>query len=290
MFGYLRPEKNTLLVKEFTIYRAVYCGICKQIKKDYGNIPRASLSYDITFLGVLLIALSGCDADFASESCILGPLKKKPVCKDHPVITACAAVSVIFAYYKLVDEIRDDKRFLASAGRLLIKRGYKRASSLFPEAERVVGEGISLLSIIEQNDPDETSCTAASQAFGTIIQRIMEQISISVLPEDIKHRQETVAALGILGSYIGRWIYLIDAVDDLAQDVKKGQWNPLSVFSTEDAYATAGRTLSELSDKCDETAALLPYNRNAGIISNVFREGMKAMEQMILSGIKPGKL
>ena len=153
MFGYLRPEKDTLLVREFAIYRAVYCGICKQIKKDYGNIQRAALSYDMTFLAILLIALSNEDASLTQEACILNPFRKKPVSTDHPALVFSAAVSVIFAYYKLLDEIRDDKKFLATAGYTLIRRGYRRAVSDFPEADQIIRTGIAALNQTENKFP-----------------------------------------------------------------------------------------------------------------------------------------
>jgi len=54
MYGYVVPVKAELGQADFCLYRAFYCGICKSIGKQYGQMPRFTTSYDITFLSVLL--------------------------------------------------------------------------------------------------------------------------------------------------------------------------------------------------------------------------------------------
>lgn len=290
MFGYLRPDKDDLLVREFSVYRAVYCGICKQIKLDYGNIPRVSLSYDLTFLAILLIAMTESDAQAGQESCVLNPFRKKPISKNHPALTICAAASVIFAYHKLLDEIRDDKKILAYAGRLIIKRAYRKAATDYPEIAFIISEGTDKLEAIERSAPNKESYLSASEIFGRITCDLLKEVSGRMISSDIDHRKEIISAMGILGMNIGCWIYLMDAVDDMEEDKIEKHWNPFSLYGKAEAAEIAEKTLISYENNCDETAALLPYKRYAGIISNVFREGMPLMRNNIMSGNKPGRL
>ena len=97
MFGYVRPLKSELLMREFARYRAVYCGICHNISARYGQLPRLSVSYDLTFLGLLLLALQKEEAELGRSGCVLNPLTKKTYVKGGQVLDLCAGLSVLLA-------------------------------------------------------------------------------------------------------------------------------------------------------------------------------------------------
>lgn len=289
MFGYLRPDKDTLMVKEFTMFRAVYCGICKEIKKSYGNIPRLALSYDMTVLAILLLSMADEDALVRQEACILNPLKKKPISYQHSALEFCAAASVIFSYYKLQDEILDSGSREAKIGSILLKNAYTKAQCNFPDADRAIGEGIAGLAELEKSPPIETTYRDAAGKFGGILCSLMGDAFKSYFPGDTG-RDKLIQGISLLGSEIGKWIFIMDAIDDYDKDKISYEWNPFSGHTYEEAVQCSSTFLQECETRCDELAALLPYRRYAGIISNVFQSGMPLIRNKIMNRQKLGRL
>ncbi|WP_455821643.1 DUF5685 family protein [Clostridium butyricum] len=109
MFGYVTPLKGELKVKDFGRFKCYYCGLCCHIKKQFGNIPRLSLNYDMTFLGLLLDALNPDEVEVASHRCILHPTEKKVVISNNKAVSYAAYINISLFYYKLVDDVQDDK-------------------------------------------------------------------------------------------------------------------------------------------------------------------------------------
>lgn len=287
MFGYIRPESNELLVREFNIFKAVYCGICKKIKEDYGNVPRVTLSYDMTFLCILLLSLSNEETSVSMEGCILNPMKKKPISRDHEALEVCAALSVIFSYHKLLDEIRDSKKVLAKAGSLMLKRAFKKAKIKHPEASQIIHNGLNELVLLEKGALESNSYIKAADTFGIILQELIELLSKDFFTDN---KEQYIKAMGVIGMNMGRWVYLLDAVDDLDEDIKKEEPNPLKYYKKETANEKAKDMLVLYEQNCDKTAALLPYKRFAGIISNVFNLGMPQIRKKIFQGELLAKL
>ncbi|MHB8963528.1 MAG: DUF5685 family protein [Saccharofermentanales bacterium] len=289
MFGYLRPDKDTLMVKEFTMFRAVYCGICKEIKRSYGNIPRLALSYDMTVLAILLLSMADDDAMVRSESCILNPLKKKPVSYHHFALEFCAASSVIFTYYKLQDEILDAGSLNAKVAGVLLSKAYKKARNNFPATDKTIAEGIGRLAELERFPPDAKSYVIAADTFGGILRNLMAESFKRYFEEDAI-KDKLVAGITLLGAEIGKWIYIMDAIEDYDKDKLSYEWNPFSGVGYEEAAALSAVFLEACETRCDELAALLPYRRYAGIISNVFQAGMPQARNKIMNRQKLGRL
>ena len=120
MFGYLRVQKSELLVREYEAYKAVYCGLCKQLGKDYSFLTRMALSYDCTFYAMLLMSLERSCKGFDKGRCKFNPLKKcqYAYCGDESYSKA-SALTVISAYYKLKDDLTDSGFFKRIAVRLI---------------------------------------------------------------------------------------------------------------------------------------------------------------------------
>ena len=144
MFGYLQIHKDELKVKEYEAYKSVYCGLCKQLGRDYGFLTRLILSYDCTFYAILLMSLKRSCTGFSDGRCKFNPLKKCKFadCKDNAYSKA-SALSVISAYYKVVDDI-DDSGFFKRIALKIVKpffgRRQKKAARRFPEIEIIVSE------------------------------------------------------------------------------------------------------------------------------------------------------
>ncbi len=283
MFGYIRPEKDTLMVREYTIFRAAYCGICKEIRRTYGNIPRLALSYDMTVLAVFMTALSDEDFQARPESCILNPLKQKPVAFGHPALAFCAAACVLFTHYKLQDEIDDTGHLTARAGGAWFRGAWRKAAGLYPDADRCIREGIARLDECEKCSPVQDTYLLAADAFGGILGELTAGAFRDHFPGETD-RGRLIDGIGRIGYEMGRWIYIMDAADDYDRDKKNYEWNPFSSMSREEALETASRFLKECEERCEEMAALLPYRRYAGIVSNIFRSGMPLAREKVLAG------
>ena len=57
MFGYVTIHRPELKIKDEQRYRAFYCGLCRSLRDRYGRSGQTTLSYDMTFLAMLLSAL-----------------------------------------------------------------------------------------------------------------------------------------------------------------------------------------------------------------------------------------
>ena len=219
MFGYLQIHKDELKVKEYEAYKSVYCGLCKQLGRDYGFLTRLILSYDCTFYAILLMSLKRSCTGFSDGRCKFNPLKKCKFadCKDNAYSKA-SALSVISAYYKVVDDI-DDSGFFKRIALKIVKpffgRRQKKAARRFPEIEIIVSEMMKNQKAAE-NDELVTIDKAANPTA-----KMISDLAVLEGGNDLQKR-----VLSEFGYQIGRWVYLIDAADDYEKDKKSGNFNP----------------------------------------------------------------
>lgn len=219
MFGYLQIHKDELKVKEYEAYKSVYCGLCKQLGRDYGILTRLILSYDCTFYAILLMSLKRSCTGFSDGRCKFNPLKKCKFadCKDNAYSKA-SALSVISAYYKVVDDIDDSgffKRIALKIAKPFFGRRQKKAARRFPEIEIIVSEMMKNQKAAE-NDELVTIDKAANPTA-----KMISDLAALEGGNDLQKR-----VLSEFGYQIGRWVYLIDAADDYEKDKKSGNFNP----------------------------------------------------------------
>ena len=219
MFGYLQIHKDELKVKEYEAYKSVYCGLCKQLGRDYGFLTRLILSYDCTFYAILLMSLKRSCTGFSDGRCKFNPLKKCKFadCKDNAYSKA-SALSVISAYYKVVDDIDDSgffKRIALKIAKPFFGRRQKKAARRFHEIENIVSEMMKNQKAAE-NDELVTIDKAANPTA-----KMISDLAALEGGNDLQKR-----VLSEFGYQIGRWVYLIDAADDYEKDKKSGNFNP----------------------------------------------------------------
>lgn len=232
MFGYIRAAKPELKVKELELYKAVYCSLCRKLGKCYGLPSRFILSYDFTFLALLQSAmLPGCDS-FERKRCAFNPLKKCNYCKNDSALEMPSAAAVIMFYYKLADDISDE-RGIKRLGCLLLKpifsSAHKKAAEKFPQLENIISEYISEQAATEKSLTSEPDRAADPTA------RALAKI-FSLCSDDSAQKR----VLDRLGYCLGRYIYLLDAVCDFDEDIKKGSFN---VFANEENSEKAGKRI-----------------------------------------------
>ena len=120
MFGYVTPLKPELKIREYESFKSYYCGVCMHIKDGFGNIPRMSLNYDMTFLGLLLDGLHEEERSFKIQRCIAHPLKKKPMIVNNKALAYAAAMNVSLVYYKLLDDVADDRSMKSKVSSIIL--------------------------------------------------------------------------------------------------------------------------------------------------------------------------
>ena len=222
LFGYIRIAKPELKIKEYEAYKAVYCTLCRTLGRDYGIWTRFTLSYDFTFLALLNMSLSDeCDG-VERKRCTCNPLKKCNYCKSDDKIKMPAAAAMIMVYYKLLDNIKDEKgikKLGFTVLKPLFSHAHKKAARLYPQVEEIISRYIS-----EQSALEEENCTELDKAADPTAKALSALLQL--LSEDKSQKR----VLDRLGYCLGRYIYILDAACDLPDDIKSGSYNCLKAY------------------------------------------------------------
>lgn len=282
MFGYIKPKTSELKIWEFEQFRTAYCTLCHTLKEEYGANSRFILNYDFVFLTMLLwpedVKLSCCQ-----KSCIVSPVKKKNVFTERPeAIKIAAGFSIILAYWKLCDNIADEKfseALKARAGKLFLKRSYKKAAARYPEFDSVVSELLCELSDLEKANSQSIDITA--DKFALILKNMAEYV-----PEKNKR------IISEILYHTGRWIYIVDAYNDLRDDIENKKYNPISTKYSLNTYsdfsdqyrAEIECTLQNSIGRVAAAFELLDDNHWSPIIRNIIYLGMDNVFQLVKLG------
>ena len=214
MFGYVVMNKPEIKFKDFDMYRSFYCGLCRELKERYGLSGQITLTYDMTFVILLLSGLYEPPTKKGSTRCIVHPVRRQPVRKN--AITEYAAdMNIFLTYYKCKDDWNDERSIPGFAFGKLLEGKVKKSEKLWSKKVQTIVSCLDELSALEKEN--ETDIDRVSGCFG----RIMAEIF--AYREDVWE-----PALRRMGFYFGKLIYLLDAYDDVEEDVKKGNYNPFS--------------------------------------------------------------
>ncbi|MBP1568901.1 MAG: hypothetical protein J6A12_00730 [Oscillospiraceae bacterium] len=141
MFGYIKPFRPELKIREAEDYKAVYCGLCKELGRSYGLFARMTLSYDFAFMAMFFMSLNSeiCPS-FEKCSCIAHPFKKQCRCLENRAVSLAAKAAMILTYYKIKDDL-SDKGFLGRIRAVLLlpfaSSARKKALSSGEEAKKI---------------------------------------------------------------------------------------------------------------------------------------------------------
>ncbi len=226
MFGYIRAFKPELRIKEWEMYKAVYCALCRELGKNYGLLARMTLSYDFTFLALLKMSLNdgGCEAE--RKHCTFNPLKKCNYCKtDDNELEFSAAAAMIMLYYKLLDNLNDEKGIKKIKYVFLkptFKKAYNTAKNKYPLIDNIFLEYIKKQDELEKADCKNIDAAAEPTA-----------VMMASLFELCSENKNDKRALSRMGYCMGRYIYILDAAADYESDIKKGRYNPFAKFDAD---------------------------------------------------------
>ena len=214
MFGYVGMNKPEIKFKDFDMYRSFYCGLCRELKERYGLSGQITLTYDMTFVILLLSGLYEPPTKKGSTRCIVHPVRRQPVRKN--AITEYAAdMNIFLTYYKCKDDWNDERSIPGFAFGKLLEGKEKKSEKLWGKKVQTIVSCLDELSALEKENA--TDIDRVSGCFG----RIMAEIF--AYREDVWE-----PTLRRMGFYFGKFIYLLDAYDDVEEDVKKGNYNPFS--------------------------------------------------------------
>ena len=211
MFGYINPDNPYLFKKDETLYKAIYCGLCKSIGKGCGQCARTALTYDMAFTSALVHNIRGEDVKIEKKRCVIHWFRRRPVAKSDDITLMLGCVNTALAYHKLCDDKEDGDGHAIL--RQLYRRGYKRALKRHPEVVQIIAEQTAAQSALEK-----AGCSIIDEACEPTAQMMLKLSRYALKEFSTEHTDKLFYS-------IGKWIYLIDALDDYDKDVKKGRYN-----------------------------------------------------------------
>lgn len=258
MFGYVQANTELMTDIEKNRYKAFYCGLCHTLGRRHGISSRMGLTYDMTFLAILLSSLYEPKEHTESARCIVHPVKEHNFLTNE-CIDYAADITVALVYFKCIDDWNDDKNIVAKGYASLLSNAYKKVKINWPSQCEAIEKELKELSFIEERR--DTSLDAAANCFG----RLME--AIFVYKNDIWSEY-----LKNMGYGLGRYIYLADACNDLEKDIKKGSYNPLvnQITCTDDFKPRLQLLLGETSFYFEK----LPLVQDENILNNIIYSGI----------------
>ena len=261
MFGYVTVNKPEIKFKDFDMYRSFYCGLCRELRERYGIPGQISLTYDMTFVVLLLSGLYEPPTQKGTSRCAVHPLKPQPV-RRNEITTYCADMNVILSYYKCMDDWQDERNPLRYAYARLLNAGGKKRMAGYPEKIRKIQDALLKLSRLEKQGETDVDRVAGCSG------QIMEEVF--AFRKDVWE-----ASLRRMGFYLGKFIYILDAYDDVEKDAENGNYNPfLEKYKMEGFEEEIRRMLMMmLSESCREFEKM-PVIRYGDILRNILYSGV----------------
>ncbi|MDY3015129.1 MAG: DUF5685 family protein [Evtepia sp.] len=277
MFGYVRAITSVLSPEDAQRYEGVYCGLCRALGQRYGWTARLILNYDFVFLAILL---SGPEEgkNFPTCPCPIHPWKKKACCPQNPGLAAAADESIILTWWKLQDSLRDGgagewlKSRLASLG---LRAHYRKAAALRPEFDRTVRTCLE-----ELHEMEKANLASLDRPADTFA-RILQASAIATEPAARSSGIQQILY------HVGRWIYLADAWDDLAEDQKSGNYNPVLARygpEAEEAKDALRETMHVSLGLADTAFSLLDWGEWESLLAHILGTGLPAVEEAVFTG------
>ena len=275
MFGYVRPFRDELKCRDFDLYRATYCGLCRTMRCRYGLLAPMLLNFDFTFLA-LLLAPAEERFEPCRGRCHANPLKKLPMCQESAALNLAADESIILAYWKLRDSVQDEGFVRGLPERMLsclLRPSYRKAAKYCPEFDRAVVESLKELALLEQE-----GCTSIDRTADTFARLL--QAAAPVTGDPGKDRP-----MALLLYHLGRWIYLIDARDDLEDDKKRGAYNPLLLrFGPQGDDERLNTTLQHSLNMARSALSMLEFGCRGAVIENILYLGLPMIQRAVFDG------
>lgn len=286
MLGYVKAFKPEMKIKDYELYRGIYCSLCRALGRNYSPVAQLFLSYDFALAAVLRLAVGASGCEFSQKRCPYNPAKKCLICGRKDELDLCAHAVIITVYYKVIDNMRDagfKSKLLAYLIYPVIYFMHKKAARLAPEIEKAVSEAMEEQRIAEEKNGvgiDEAahpSANALGKVFSLGFEGDKKQLLYSI------------------GYMIGRFVYILDAADDLESDLKSGSFNPFknADISNEEKRAEFANRVEEMLNLTQSTALesldTLETKRFEEILGNIVFDGLDNCGKRVLAKYRPQK-
>lgn len=282
IFGYIKPFKPEMKMKEFDTFQAIYCGLCKQLAHVYGPFSSLTLSYDFTFIAAISIGLSEQCAGFQRCTCTVNPLKKKYCVQSCDDLTFCASTAMLLIYYKIKDDIADSHFWGKLRGWILLpfaSHARKKARKQYSVMDDAIAAAMR-----KQAEIEDAECVSIDRAADPTAS------ALAIICEGLSDDEKQKRILNRFGYLLGRYVYFADALDDLEEDGKKHSYNPFL-----QKFADKGNSLEEIKRYAHEVLnmtvgeiapayELLELKRHKSILDNIIYLGLHNEINRILSG------
>ncbi len=281
IFGYAKPLEQELKVKEQQCYKAYYCGVCREIGRNFGFVPRFGLTHEFAVLAMLLDVCSGQNHHLIirNKPCIAHPLRRIRSVSGSPYITYAAACNVLFFRAKLQDAWIDDRNIGAWIAGVLYTLGNHKAGKRYKTFAQLICNEIATLTKLEREAC--SSVDAVSEPFAKLLSTLFTIDGL--MPGGVSKE------LATMGYHLGKWIYLIDAATDREEDRKNGNYNVYNIRYRDEMLPERERMTRELclasiAESWEQIKKKISQNRNAeiGYLDNLFYLGLRAREESLL--------
>lgn len=261
MFGYISINKAEMKFKDYDIYHSFYCGLCQVLKKDHKRRGQMTLSYDMTFLLVLLSALYEPETSVSHRTCVAHPFEKH-LTRINDYTSYVSDMNLLLAYHKCKDDWADEKKKMRYIYAKMLSPEVKKIAVRYPEKAASIARHLETISKLEGQQ--ETDIDIISGIFG----RIMAEV---FTPKE----DEWILTLQNIGFYLGKFIYLIDAYEDIERDMDIGTYNPLKQFYGQPDFEDHCRhMLILMMSECSRAFEKLPIIEYADILRNILYSGV----------------
>ncbi|MBP5299275.1 MAG: hypothetical protein J6Z09_09010 [Lachnospiraceae bacterium] len=268
MFGYIIINKGELKFKEFDVYQGYYCGLCRVLKEKYGIKGQMTLSYDMTFLAMLLSDLYEPELTRGTTKCIVHPFEKHPTIKTE--FTEYAAdMNILLTYYKCLDDWNDDRKADRKLLADMLCGAVDKIRSKYPEKADLIRRTLDIMTEKEKQkvrDIDEMSAL-----FGDILGTIFSY-----------RNDEWADELYTIGNNLGRFIYIMDAYEDIEDDIKKNRYNPfIDDYRNPEFDEDIQKVLTKMMSECCKAFELLPIINDIDILRNILYSGVWSRYELV---------
>lgn len=275
MFGYVRTQKEDLRVRQDTLYRAAYCGLCREMGRCTGQCSRLSLSYDMVFLYLVRASLTGITPRVEERRCFVHPLRTRPTVMPDPELSYAARVSALLVYGKVQDDLADETG-IRRLGKHLV-RPFAAHAKKRAELDGLYDGTAALLTELSALEAEKRpSVDAPADLFGKLL--------AGIFAYGLDGDAEKIARQ--IGFRTGRWIYAVDAADDLDADAKNGSYNPFILLYggeiDDDRRSVIGMSFKYDLKALAAAVDLMEDNDLTEIVRNIIYLGMPAAAEKAL--------
>lgn len=261
MFGYVVINEQELKVREVGVYRSYYCGLCRMLREQYGISGQMTLTYDMTFLILLLSDLYDAGDELGETRCIAHPFEKHAT-RCNEFTEYAADMNILLSYYSCLDDWSDEHKMHKLLASKLLKKKCTRAGADYGHKAAVIKDRLDRLHASEAES--ETDIDKVAGYFGDIMSELF-----AVREDDWE------VPLRQMGFYLGKFVYLMDAYDDLEKDLKSGSYNPFLTLKDDPEFDEKVRQiLTMMISRSCEAFELLPCVENLPILRNILYSGV----------------